>query len=154
MNFKDYILESLDSNFIIEKVEVVGNVSLYYLHMKNDKNYRIFIEEVKDKSGVHLHLGFERKIGEYWVIDEITNDLTTKEVLGLFGTIKDLVLRKSFNSLFFITSEPKKAQLYHNMARKLNVYLKFKSIIRDKNSVIITDGTFNPSTLSKLKYKK
>lgn len=151
-DFIEFLKESLDSNFKILKVtKGKHGVDLYYIDMPN-KFYRIFVETNVDKYGVHLHIGFEREINNKWDIIPLTDDLGTKEILGLFGTIKKILLDLKFNSVYMETDNPKKLQLYHNMAVKLNRELKFKHLTRDDRSITIYNGEYIPN--NKLKYKK
>jgi len=152
LNFRDYIFESLNSSFDVVKTEVIDNVTFYYIDMT--VNYRIFIEEIRENSLIHLHVGFERYIDDNWNVDDVTNDLTGRELLGLFGTVKSIVKMRKFNSLLFVSENHKKIQVYHNIARKLSGELNFSSVSRNDNMVIITDGSYTPRIYDKMKYKK
>ena len=129
-------LESFDTNFKITKKEV-GNlgVELYYLDM--EKEYRIFIEEVD----FYLHIGFERKILDSWTVTPITDDLSTKDILGLFGTIKTLIESRKFKGIWIETDNSKKHQLYFNIINRLNREIKF-TLVRDDYSVFYTEINF------------
>lgn len=143
-----FLKESLNTSFKITKTEKGKyGVDLYYLNV-NNKEYRIFIER-SDKS---LHIGFERNLNG-WEVTPITNDLTIKEIMGLFGTIKIIIENQTFDSIWIETDNAKKHQLYFNMMSKLNKDLKF-SISRDDKSVLLYGGDYNPSISNKFKYKK
>lgn len=147
ITFKDILFESLDSKYDINKIEKIDNVTFYYIDV-NDKHYKIFIE----KEDNDLHLGFEREIDSIWVIDDLTNDLSNKEVLGLIGTMRHIVvdiLKLNFNSLTVFTNDMRKNQMYFNIFRKLNKDGIFQQV-RDNTSVML----FKQNTETKFKYKK
>lgn len=147
ITFKDILFESLDSKYDINKIEKIDNVTFYYIDV-NDKHYKIFIE----KEDNDLHLGFEREIDSIWVIDDLTNDLSSKEVLGLIGTMRHIVvdiLKLNFNSLTVFTNDMRKNQMYFNIFRKLNKDGIFQQV-RDNTSVML----FKQNTETKFKYKK
>lgn len=147
ITFKDILFESLDSKYDINKIEKIDNVTFYYIDV-NDKHYKIFIE----KEDNDLHLGFEREIDSIWVIDDLTNDLSNKEVLGLIGTMRHIVvdiLKLNFNSLTVFTNDMRKNQMYFNIFRKLNKDGIFQQV-RDNTSVML----FKQNTERKFKYKK
>lgn len=147
ITFKDILFESLDSKYDINKIEKIDNVTFYYIDV-NDKHYKIFIE----KEDNDLHLGFEREIDNIWVIDDLTNDLSNKEVLGLIGTMRHIVvdiLKLNFNSLTVFTNDMRKNQMYFNIFRKLNKDGIFQQV-RDNTSVML----FKQNTETKFKYKK
>lgn len=146
ITFKDILFESLDSKYDINKIEKIDNVTFYYIDV-NDKHYKIFIE----KEDNDLHLGFEREIDSIWVIDDLTNDLSNKEVLGLIGTMRHIVvdiLKLNFNSLTVFTNDMRKNQMYFNIFRKLNKDGIFQQV-RDNTSVML----FKQNTETKFKYK-
>jgi hypothetical protein len=148
MTFKDLMYESLDSSFKIIKQETAKyDAELYYLNM--EKEYRIFIEE----SDEILHIGFERKINNDWKVTPLTNDLSTKEILGLFGTIKVLLEGRRFKGIWIETDNGKKHQLYFNLISKLNKKYKF-SLARNDTSVYLYNGEHIPNMKEKFKYKK
>ena len=147
ITFKDILFESLDSKYNINKIEKIDNITFYYIDV-NDKHYKIFIE----KEDNDLHLGFEREINSIWVIDDLTNDLSNKEVLGLIGTMRHIVvdiLKLNFNSLTVFTNDMRKNQMYFNIFRKLNKDGIFQQV-RDNTSVML----FKQNTETKFKYKK
>lgn len=147
ITFKDISFESLDSKYAINKVEKIDNVTFYYINVSS-KNYKIFIE----KEDNDLHLGFEREIDGIWVIDDLTNDLSNKEVLGLIGTMRHIVvdiLKLNFNSLTVFTNDMRKNQMYFNIFRKLNKNGIFQQV-RDDTSVML----YKEPTQTKFNYKK
>ena len=109
------IFESLNTSYNIEKTEMSNNVQLYYINV-NNKKYRIFIENNKN----NLHVGFERYKNNKWVTQKETHDLSTKEILGLFGTIKKLVKNQKMKSLTVFSKEIQKNRIYIKMIQKLN----------------------------------
>ena len=149
MNFIDFLQESLDSYYKIQKQEI-GNfgAELFYIDV-NDKEYRIFVEEV-DKE---LHIGFERKIDNNFKLTPITNDLSTKEILGLFGTILRILKGRNFTAVFIETDNAKKNQMYFNMMTKLNRELKF-NFSRNDTSILLYKGEHIPNIKDKFRYKK
>ena len=149
MTFIDLIcLESFNSNYKITKKEIGKfGVELYYLDM--EKEYRIFIEDVDG----YLHIGFERKLDE-WTVTPITDDLTTSEILGLFGTIKILIESRKFKGIWIETDNSNKHQLYFNIINRLNRELNF-TLTRDDYSVFIYSDTYYiPNIKNKFRYKK
>lgn len=135
MTFKELFLESFDSSYQVIKKEKIQNVQRFYLENFNDKIYRIYFEKVDDI----ISIGFERYIDK-WFISGLTNDLTSKEVLQLFGTIKVLLKEQSFNGIFITSQEVNKSNLYFNMINKLNKEYKW-SVSRDDDSIYMV----NPS---------
>ena len=147
LTFKDIIYESFDSKYNIINIEKIDNITFYYIDV-NSKHYKIFIEDADND----LHLGFERNIDGVWIIDDLTNDLTNKEVLGLMGTMKYIlfdIIKLKFNSLSVFTNDSRKNQMYFNIFRKLNKDNIFKQA-RDDNSIIL----YKDYTEPKFKYKK
>lgn len=148
MNFISFLQESLDSFFKIHKTELGKyGADLFYIDI-NGKDYRIFVEE-SDKS---LHIGFERKIDDKYEVTPITDDLSTLEILGLFGTILRIIKSKKFTAIWVETDNAKKNQLYFNMMTKLNRTLKF-NLARDNNSILLYNGDHKPNIKDKFKYK-
>ena len=146
LSFKDIIYESFNSKLKINKVEEKENLTFYYISV-NTKNYKIFIERV----GKDLHLGFERELNGSWIIDDLTNDLSTEEVLGLLGTMRYIlvdIIKLNFNSLTVFTNDIRKNQMYFNIFRKLNKDNIFKQS-RDDSSIML----YKDYTETKYKYK-
>lgn len=147
--FLNFLNESLDSSFEINKKEKgMFNTDLYYVNIQ-DKKYRIFVEE-QDKI---LHIGFERLINGNWTISTITNDLNTKEVLGLFGTILKILKNMQFNGIYIETEDSKKGQLYFNIVTKMNRDLKMVLTRNDHCIMLIKDKDVKINK-SNFKYKK
>lgn len=111
-----FIDESFDSKFKIKSKEKIDNsTTLYYFDIEN-KEYRIFIEKIES----NIHFGFERLINNKWVINGVTNDLSQKDILTLFGTVKHIILMEKFKTLNVSTNEMKKYSLYKRMLEKLS----------------------------------
>ena len=147
LSFKDILYESFNSKLNINKVEEKGDLTFYYINV-NNKNYKIFIERVDED----LHLGFERELNGSWIIDDLTNDLSTEEVLGLLGTMRYIlvdIIKLNFNSLTVFTNDIRKNQMYFNIFRKLNKDNIFKQS-RDDSSIML----YKDYTKTKFKYKK
>ena len=147
LSFKDILYESFNSKLNINKVEEKGDLTFYYINV-NNKNYKIFIERVDED----LHLGFERELNVSWIIDDLTNDLSTEEVLGLLGTMRYIlvdIIKLNFNSLTVFTNDIRKNQMYFNIFRKLNKDNIFKQS-RDDSSIML----YKDYTKTKFKYKK
>ena len=146
----EYFCESLDSSIKILRTEIGKfDAELFYLDMVPE--YRIFVET--DKKDNYICVGFERKLNDTWTITPITDDLSAKEVLGLFGTIKIIVKGRKFNGLLVNTDNPKKNQLYFNMLSKLNHDLKM-IMVRDDKCILLYNGEYIPKFRDKFKYKK
>ena len=133
MTFKELFLESFDTSFQIIKKERINGVDRFYLEHFNNKVYRIYFEKVDDI----ISIGFERFVDK-WFISGLTNDLTSKEVLQLFGTTKVLLKTQSFKGIFITTQEVNKSNLYFNMINKLNKDYKW-SVSRDDDSIYMID---------------
>lgn len=133
MTFKEMFLESFDTSFQIIKKEHINGVNRFYLEHFNNKIYRIYFEKVDDI----ISIGFERFIDK-WFISGLTNDLTSKEVLQLFGTIKVLLKEQSFKGIFITSQEVNKSNLYFNMINKLNKDYKW-SVSRDEDSIYMLE---------------
>lgn len=125
MKFRD-ILNKLNEQFVTESfntsLDIIktenGNPDLYYI--KIDENlYRIFVEKAQDSS-ISLHIGFEYKSENGWVINGTFNKLDTKAVLGLFGTILKVLKRYKFDALMFCSREPKKFRTYVRMMDRIS----------------------------------
>lgn len=161
MKFKEFINEvdpfmfneSLDSSFeIIKKDKDSESSTIRYYIDVNGKEYRIFIENVEN----HLHIGFERFIKNKWTLEGFTNDLNPKEILALFGTIKNLLLKQKFKSINVSTNEMKKYGLYRRMLQKLQKELNksgynFKYATNDIFDFLYTEEEYKPP---KFRYKK
>lgn len=114
------IKESLNSPVNIYKTENDGNYSYYYFNI-NDKEFRAVIEKVQDESAII----FEQKINSSFSYDGIVNNLSSKEVLSLFSTLKSF--------LYYIKTE--KNYIFTNDEKKLNVYLKIIKSISEIKSI-------------------
>ena len=152
-DFKNYIKESFDSSY---ETEYIGKGSFgvdLYLIPINDKEYRMFIEQIDND----LHIGFERKLNNKWTISEITNDLSTKEVLGLFGTLIKVVKYKrkksKIDSIYVSTEDFKKAQTYFNILIKVAKKINAK-VIRDENGITLYFNDIETIKHKIFKYKK
>jgi len=144
--------ESFDTSYNIQKIEK-GNPDFYYTDI-NGKIYRIFVEKV-NHDGIHLHIGFERKIQSKWTTEGITNDLSTKEIMGLFGTVIKLVKSMRFNSITFGSHDVKKSRIYQSIFNKMihEFNLKNPYVSYDDYSVsIYTDEPYTGDF--KYKWKK
>lgn len=143
MRFKDflkdssfgYMFESLDSPFNIgSTVKNSDSVTYYYISDKNlNKDYRIFVERIKNT----ISIGFERKLNSNWNIYELTNDLSTKEILGLFSTVVYIVKQqKNIDGIMFGSIETKKQRLYINIGQKIAKKMDLK-IMYDDSAVFL-----------------
>lgn len=150
-----YLNESLDSSFKIIKTENDSdtNTKFYYIEPNeiSGKKYRIFIE----RNNNDLHIGFERQYKGNWEIDIVTNDLKPKEILGLFGTINQILLKEKFISILIRTKSSKKMMLYRNLLMKLSNKLnnEFKFLTDDVNMVLYSENVYKPSRFKYKKYK-
>jgi len=130
-NFLFELSESLDSPVGIDKIKTQGYMTFYYIKF-NNKKYRIFVERQEDV----INIGFERKL-DSWVVSEVTNDLTSKEILSLFSTVIVIVKNtKNLRGIFFSSDLDKKEQLYFNMARKIAKKLDLK-VGRNKQGIFV-----------------
>jgi len=137
------IHETLNSSFNIirkEKSKTIENTVLYYIDV-NGKDYRIFIERNKDD----IHIGFERFKNDEWHMNIQTNDLSAKELLGIFGTIK-ILLSQRFKSIYIYTDDSKKFTLYRKIILKLNseLNLNFGLSTDDKSFTLYTKDGYKP----------
>ena len=134
MTFKDLMYESFNPNISIKETYIKDNVTFYVLDKNemSDKEYRVFVEKVDND----IHIGFERKLNNEWNIYDITNDLQTKEILGLFGTVIDIVEKYKADTIMFRTENYKKGQMYWNITRKIASKFNY-GVSRDDNIIVL-----------------
>ncbi len=153
---REYLInESLDTFYKIEKTEKKSDIEYNYFTI-NEKQYRMFSENLDN----HFHIGFERykEYDNIWDIYGLTRDLSNKEVLGLFGTIKKYILSQKFKSINVSTYEVNKLSLYIRMMKKLcnelnNNGYDFKFGNNDDFIFIYSDETYNKNIFKEFKYK-
>lgn len=136
MSFKEFlkkfpeyqeIKESLDSPVNIDKIEKEGNLKFYYFYI-NDKEFRGILELSEDKESTNII--FEQKInGEFTTIG-IQNNLSRKESLALFSTLKILNKYIKTKVNFIATDDPKKLRLYLKM---MKIIPEIKSVTYESN---------------------
>lgn len=119
MTFKEFLNESLDSFVDITKKEKDGNLEFYYFSI-NDKEFRIVLE-VEDFGTAII---FEQKINNNYTYEGIQSNLSSKEVLTLFGTLKKQIINN-------IKTE--KNYIYTDDKQKLRIYLKLLSKVGAKS---------------------
>lgn len=137
MSFKEFLnldalegelKEAFDSKFKIDRKYKQRNVEFYELSISEHK-YRIVIEYA---SYNEIQIVFELFDGKRYRVDGIHNTLNTKEILGLFGTILDILKKIEPRAIYIETPEDKKHRLYLRMLRKLKDEF-------DMSDVIFTD---------------
>ena len=146
---ESFIIESFDTSHIISKVEK-GNPDFYYFSI-DDKEFRIFVEKAEDDNK-SLHIGFEYLIPDKgWTIYGIHNTLSAKEILGIFGTIYNVLQKYKFNALMFCSSEHKKFRTYVRLATRLANSLNIKEVTHNNECIFLFNVDHNLKP--KFKYK-
>jgi len=106
--------ESFDSSYRIDNV--TKDDTLTYCHvMINDTKYRI----VLDRYNTTLRIIFDVYRNNQYRTTGITNKLSAKETLKLFGTIFSVIKTQEFETIYIDSREPKKLQLYQKLATRL-----------------------------------
>lgn len=141
------IKESLNSSFKIIKTGSIRGADVYYIDV-NSKEYRIFIEK-SQYDDQELHIGFERLYAGTWNINITTNDLTAKELLGIFGTIKKIVLNYKFISIHVETGNTRKYNLYKKILLKLSKELSSEMDINLGLSISPDDSSMELNIMTK-----
>jgi len=153
LKFKDYLyeeqqeydislIEALDSSYEIERVEVDGSVKYYYLSINTNK-YRIIVDTVGEFAQVAFTV-FRSK----WVTKGVTNKLSAREVLKLFGTIYSIIKGLKSKHLLIQSDEPRKIDLYKRMVKKLQSELFTNSeIYVTHGNVLIHNINYDPEPL-------
>lgn len=115
-SFRDYLtFESFDTKYEILKVQY-GNPSFYYFKIQ-DKEYRIFVEKLQDIECIQV--GFEYFNGKSFSHLGKDKELSTEEVLALFGTVLDVIKQQDFQEVFVQTDDFGKYSLYKKIANKM-----------------------------------
>lgn len=113
--------EAFDTHYSVVEKDVVPefNTTRYYFYVDENKyiKYRIFVERSEDNKDIEV--GFERLYGDNWIRFGETNDLSTKQVLGLFGTVAEILKKEKFESLYISSNEAKKFKIYSKMISRL-----------------------------------
>jgi len=130
--------ETFDTKYNIDKVVKTGDVTEYYLTI-SDFEYRVLIERNKDAVRVMFEVFRNRE----WRTTGITNNLSTKETLTLFGTILDILKKIKFNHVFIDTREPRKLRLYKKLASKLLTVFEKGEMYVENSTIIVYDVDTN-----------
>lgn len=100
--------ESLDSHSKITKTEYEKGFKFYYFDI-NDKKFRVILEDVDDETGIN----FEQLINDDYTTSGVSNNLSAKESMMLFGTVLYIIKNYSITKHFSIfTDNIKKFRVY------------------------------------------
>lgn len=133
--FKEYLKESLNTSFPIFQV-INGNPE-YHLLRISEYTYRIFIEYSYDGSK-DIHVGFEILDDTQWSTKGMRDNLSIKELSGLFGTLLNILKGKDFNTMYICSDESLKHRAYLNMASKLSKNLNYEYMNHDDFCIMIS----------------
>lgn len=125
-SFREYVLESFDSSYEIQSTQQNGSVELFHFKI-NKESYRIFIEKSAYYSNINkeVQIGFEWFDGTKYTSEGLIGKLSTKEVMGLFGTVKKIIQNKKFDRIYIGTNNVDKFRLYLKICTKLSAELKY-----------------------------
>jgi hypothetical protein len=71
---------------------------------------------------MYIDVGFLRHTGEKWITNGILNDLSSTELLKLFGTLKNIVSKYNATRIYIGTNnEPKKMIKYMKILNRINI---------------------------------
>lgn len=112
---QEQITESLNTPVEFAKIEKDNNLIFLYFNIE-DKEFRIVIEKVDDESAII----FEQKINDAYTYEGMQNNLSVKESLSLFSTLKNI--KKYLNN---------KNYIYTDSKDKLRLYLKILKSIKE-----------------------
>lgn len=124
-----FVIESFDTTHEINNVQL-GDPDFHYFKI-DYSDFRIFVEKAKDNKK-HLHIGFEYRdpyIG--WTTKGIYDELSTKNVLAVFGTVYKVLKGYDFSGVAFCSNEPKKFRIYIRMMDRLAKDLNLKNVSHD-----------------------
>ena len=100
--------ESLDSHAVITKTELDTGFKFYYFDIGENK-FRVILEVVDNETGIN----FEQFINGRYTTAGLTNNLTAKETMLLFGTIFYIIKKYSITAHYSIfTDNIKKFRAY------------------------------------------
>ncbi len=100
--------ESLDSHAEILKSELETGFKYYYFNI-GEKKFKVILEVVDDETGIN----FEQFINGRYTTAGITNNLSAKEAMLLFGTILYIIKKYSITNYYSIfTDNIKKFRAY------------------------------------------
>jgi hypothetical protein len=87
------------------------------------KFYRIYVECIVFNGKTMVDVGFKRNVGKNnWTVDGITNDLSTTELLRLFGTLKQITLSYKPNRIYIRTNnDPEKMMKYMKILERSSI---------------------------------
>jgi hypothetical protein len=99
------------------------------------------------------HVGFFRKLRKnQWDKDMFTKDLTTKQVLGLFGTIYKVLDHYDYNAIVATTKDGKKLQTYYKVMDKLGGKLGMSISLSD-NDIMLYKYMAKPPNKKRFNFK-
>jgi hypothetical protein len=150
LSFREFLEESFNSSIDIFKE--YSNDDFEYFELKiRQYHYRIVLE-TNDDNDIGLH--FEIFHDSRWFTKGMVDDLSTKEVMALFGTLFKVIKDRKFNSLWLCSSEGNKLRLYKKLANKLQKYFKVDKVSEESlNSVKCFVLSSNSTILDNIKFK-
>lgn len=139
---EQFIIESLDTSHKIIKT-VKGNPDLYYFKI-NENEFRVFIEKDIDNE-LNLHIGFEyNDPSKGYVMNNIYDILTATNVLGIFGTVYNILKTYKFNAVMFCSNESKKFRTYIRLMQRLVKELNIKNVSHNDVCIFAFDANHVP----------
>lgn len=117
-----YVMETLDSSYKILDKRHQNGADEYLVQTESKKYYKIYVEELYDNDKLYIDVGFLRHINNKWEIRGIINDLTSTELLKLFGTLKVIALKYNPDRIYIGTqNEPQKMIKYMKILNRINI---------------------------------
>ena len=100
--------ESLDSHAEIEKIQTENGFKFYYFSIEDNK-FRVILEVVDDETGIN----FEQFLNGKYTASGLSNNLSAKEVMLLFGTVFYIINKYSITEHYSVfTDDRKKFRAY------------------------------------------
>ena len=100
LTFEETINESLDSHVEIMKTEIETGFKYYYFNI-NDKQFKVILEVVDNETGIN----FEQLLNGRYTTAGISNNLSAKETMLLFGTILYIIKKYAITEHYSIFTD-------------------------------------------------
>jgi hypothetical protein len=144
-----HVNESLNTPVNIYKTEKAPSGVTYYYIKLGSKDYRIFTESLYVYGEQYIHLGFER-YNRDWSPLGLTNDLSMKEILSLFSTIKVVILMIKPEGIYIANKlEPGKITKYYNMLINMDLKEYMYARLNDHSIILYKKDSLSDIELNK-----
>jgi hypothetical protein len=100
-----WVMETMNNSYDIIESRRKDGADEYLVQTESKKYYKIYVEDIYNGKDMYIDVGFLRHIGGDWTASGIINDLTSTELLTLFGTLKKIVLKYDVTRIYIGTND-------------------------------------------------